>query len=710
VSENPLPQTAPPRSAFTELIANKNALLIPFLAVLFLTIAYVRFTGLIVIMGDTMLLASRAKNLVSAFDLSVTQGFSPAVYPPLYSIVLAFAYLFQDPDSIFNATLAFHVLLTSSQLFPLFLLLSQYGRLSPRPAAALAAALALSPATLPYTSIALTEVLYAPLLLWLAYFLSRIWIAGDSLKYVPAGLLLAAGLLTRSAAAAAILSFALTSLLLLWFQRKDPAPRKASQWGSALAALAFSALYGSWLLYEAVAVSIHNPSFQVDWADKLAILHNSTRIDLHVSWFSNSFFYYLAAPLSLAGPFSFVLFLRRPSLLRRDPLALFFLLSLLSAAASASFLMNDFWGGKDLTWSRYLMPYVIFQTLLAVRYRDHLNRATLFASTLLLAAACLAFRPSSLACHFIDALALAAKNRPLPASDAVINILFFTVPVLAASLWLHSPLGRRLALSLTALFWLATHFAAAGFYRHSGDLNISNYQGIATLAYRIAQEKGSQVFYDPDADVKDPFAAERILYYWPNLDIRPLPPAQLSQLKIPRGSSVLYFSSNPVAGLQPLGQDRNAVRLYEITPQSPSASSAHSLSTIAGPNLPGPEFGDKDGRKVSVRWLGKGADFFIDSPAGAADVNIQLTLGTFGAPRTATLLVNGAPAAPTYRVEGDFWGAPPTIATFRARLNPGRNRCEITAPEPPSALPDGRPVLFLLVGEIAVEPVTNTSK
>lgn len=702
-----------PDSTLGELKTHQRLVTNAALAVAALAMIYVWYTGLIVFMSDSFLLANRAKHLAGEFNLNISHSASPALYPPLYSVFLSVLYLLHNPAAIFRGTLALQVVLTASQVAPLFLLLRQYGRLEPRPAAVLAAVIALSPATLPYTAMTMTEVLFCPLLLWLAYFLYRAWMAGDVLKFGTAGVLLALTLLTRNAATSVAAAFAATAVVQLLLSRGGPDGGKAARGGLTVAAVCCFGVYGLWRGFEFLFVHYENVNPVFDLPYILGIFTSFSRLDLHFNWLANCFFYLLFAPLSAAGAYCLALFLRRPALLRRDPLALFFVLCMVLSAAAASFVMSDFWGGPNLTWNRYMMPFVPFALLIAIRYRQLFNRAMLFTCAVILGLAAVAGRPSALACHFMDALILAGKQSPVPVAGVIADFLFFAIPVAAAWLWLRPGNGPRMAAQLTAVFWLVTHAAAAYAYRHSGDLNISAYDGAAANAFRIAQEKGSRAYYDPAMDLKDSFAAERILYYWPNLEIQPLPPDQLAKLQIPPQSSALYFSSNPVSGLQPLAIDRAAVRLYEILgrPTQPGQTAPRpGLSAIPGPNLPGIEMGDKDGRKVGVRWLGREADFYIDAPEGVAEADVQLTLGTFGAPRTAGLEVNGTPAGQTYMVEGDFWSTPPTSATFRVRLKPGRNVCRVTAPEPPSPLPDGRKVLFLLVGEIAVDPVSAGAK
>ncbi len=669
------------------------------LAVFVVAVVYASFTGLTVFMGDTFLLANRAKHLAAEFNLRISQSPAPLIYPPLYSVVLSIAYLFSEPSTIFNVTLGLHIVLTVSQVLPLFLLLRHYGELPARPAAGLAAALALAPASFPYTVMGMTEVLFCPVILWLSYALCRVWTLRDEARYATAGLLLAVALLTRSAATSFLLAFFLTALFL----PKD----KANRAGIGMATACFAALYGAWYLFELFFIPYTNPKPIFSFAELPGIFTNVSRLALHAAWFANCLLYYLYAPLSLCGIFALILICRKPALLRTDPLALFFLLAMIAAAVVPALVMRDALGGRDLTWNRYIMPCVVFPSLVAIRYRSHFNRATLLASSLLLAAGFVASAPSRLMCHFTDALALAGVYTRPPINDVMINLLFVAVPLACGWLWLRQGLHRA-ALGITAVFWAATHLAAALAYRNSGDLNATHYRGVAAKAYQIAQAKKIPVFYDPTIDLKDALPAAMVLYYWPNLRIGALPPQSLGTVKMPPGGSLLYFTTHPVPGLEPLGVDRGVLLLYEIGAQT--AANGKPLAVVPGPHMPGVEMGTKDNRNVPVRWLPKTAEFYVDAPDGVEEADVRLTLATIGTARTASLTVNGTSTAKTYRVDGDFWNSPPAVATFRVRLKPGRNECKVTTAEPPSKLPDGREVIFLLVGDIAVEPVAKQSK
>ncbi len=116
-----------------------------FAAVLAVILAYVSYTGLIAYMGDSFLLANRAKHLADQFNLNLNNGLVALIYPPLYPILIAFAYRFQDTHLIFRSILIVNALLAASQVFPLSLLLQQYSKISRKNAIWLAAVLVLSP-------------------------------------------------------------------------------------------------------------------------------------------------------------------------------------------------------------------------------------------------------------------------------------------------------------------------------------------------------------------------------------------------------------------------------------------------------------------------------------------------------------------------------------------------------------------------------------
>lgn len=686
--------------------------IIAFGAALAATLLYVSYAGLIVYMGDSFLLANRAKHLADQFNLNLNNGLSPLIYPPLYPILIAFVYRFQDPHLIFRLILLVNALVTASQVFPLHLLLEEYSNLSRKNAVWLATAIALAPASLPYSTMVMTDVLYCPVVLWLSLFMNRAMQRRRAKDFLATGLTLAAAMLTRSAASVALVASGIALGAYFWQHRASWT--EFLKTGIAAGAGGFFALYGCWIVFERFFVKYEGfmPQFVVSSIP--AIFLNAQRFDLHFSWFTNLLFYYLTAPLSLAGAFVFVLFAWRPAILRRDAMAVFFLTCMLIGAAVASFVTDDHWGGRELTWNRYVMPYVVFAVLMAIRYRSFARPFIFSACTAVMAVAVLSSRPAYLGCHFTDALALFGKVRPFQSSDAFTNLLYFALVFAGGWLWLHkSKTSQRIALMLTGCLWLATDVASARYYRNSGDLNITAYNGIAERAYQASRMfPGSQLYYDPEFTRSDPFPGLRVLFFWPNLDIRPLASYQFAQIDPPSNAHVLYFTTLKLDSATPVAEERGHMKLYDVTGSQLRQSRSQSQGTRLGLDIrddfPQAEIGERDHRRYQVRWLPRITEF--EGTLGGETVNatVSLELATNGPPRTAKLIVNGKPALETYRVEGNFWNTASTTARFRVTLNHGPNSFRLTSVEPAGRLSDGREVAFLMIGDVQVVSTEST--
>lgn len=67
-------------------------LIVAFAGVFIAAWVYVSYTGLIVFMGDSFLLANRAKHVADQLNLNLNNQLAPLIYPPLYPIVMAIAY------------------------------------------------------------------------------------------------------------------------------------------------------------------------------------------------------------------------------------------------------------------------------------------------------------------------------------------------------------------------------------------------------------------------------------------------------------------------------------------------------------------------------------------------------------------------------------------------------------------------------------------
>ncbi len=237
---------------------------------------------------------------------------------------------------------------------------------------------------------------------------------------------------------------------------------------------------------------------------------------------------------------------------------------MLVGAAVAAFVTFAPNGGPDLTWNRYVMPYVVFIFLIALRYRRYFNRYFFFLSAIAMAVTVLSFRPSYLLCAFADALVLFGPGRPADSSNALLNVLFLAATVAAAWLWLRkSPFAQRAALLLTGLVWFGTHVAAARLYRNSPNFNVSAYHGIVEKAYQKSRiYPASEVYYDPEFAKDAIFQELRVLFLWPNVNIHPLRRYQFAQLERPSKMHLfyftlqtLYFSSSRMTGLRQPGMN-----------------------------------------------------------------------------------------------------------------------------------------------------------
>lgn len=669
------------------------------------------WSGLVVFMGDSYLLADRAKHLIQAGNLDVNNSLGGLIYPPLYAIVISPAYLSSNPAITFRVILFIQSLLLASQVWPFYKLLVAYCRLTQRPAAWLAGFLALAPATLPYTYMFQTEVLYFPLLLWTTYFLLQASTWARRLDFVAFGLGLGFILLTRSAASTVLVASVLTAGLQLWLNRRNPNVLRAKLSGFAWAGLALVATYGSWKVYERLFVHYQSYAPYFTWEQLKPIFTQREVFDIHFAWLANAAFYYLMSPLSIAGCFVLVLCFRNYKTLLRDPLAPFALAVMAVSAVTVVVVMDTHYGGRDLTWNKYLMPYVSYLSLIALRYRRHLTASNVNICGIILALTFMALRPSQLGCHFEDALYLFVNHsHAYQFPEAFSNGLFALAIFVPACLWsrhgrVSKERARAAAITIATAFWFIADVGPAWFYRHSGDLNVTNYDGAAKKALEFSDSHpDTQAYYDPGFAAKDPFGALKVLFYWPRI-IGPRTPSELSQL--PKSiANVVYFTGQDVANFTPIGQDRGAVNVYLLHSLNPASDfRAARLSLTFGPAVWASEVSTFNGRQYKVRWLQRSTEFQISNSGPEQDAMIQLDLATFGGPHTARLEVNGVGAPETHSVNRVFWEQGPETASYRIHMRSGTNAVQLLSPEPPAVLPGGRQVSFLLVGDIRIVPL-----
>ena len=678
------------------------------------------YVGLVVFMGDSYLLADRAKHLILAGNLQLNEQLAALIYPPLYAILISPAYLVSEPATSFKLILLIHSFLVACQVWPFYRLLTGYSKLSHSSSLWLAAALALAPFTLPYASMMLTEVAYIPFLLWMTVYFLRFQEEGAVMDGVRTGAFLALMLLCRTAASTVVLSVGGAVVLSLWFHRADLAKVRSRLIAAGGLGLAFGIVFGAWKLYEKLFIHYGNVGGYFTQDDIRIIFNEAKRFDHHFSWLTNTIFYYLTAPLSIVGCFFYSLIFRRLKMLLRDPLFPLAILSLLISAVTVVLVMTQGWGGRDLTWNKYLSPYVFFVIIVSLRYRALFNRSQLRTSALVLSLLFLAFKPSALGCHFTDSLVYFTSNsNPLHMPESVANFVYLAVVFIPAWLWL-SPLAkaRYVAISITAAVWAISLFGVARVYHNSGDLNISNYAGAAQQALALAKSNPAiQAYYDPTFAAQDFFGALRILFYWPKL-VSPLPSAELAAVAAKSTAPIIYFSDKDLGGIKPLAEDRGTVRFYSVTnaalnaaaaalalPPAPGAAApAGAIKGVFGANVWGTETAVWQGKNYTVRWLGASTQFTIENPGGAYPAVIQMQLSVATSYHSVTLMANGEPAPEKHLITKVLWGHGPQDVAFRVTLKPGRNIFTILSADPLDKLPGGRDVSVLQIGDIRAVP------
>jgi hypothetical protein len=262
------------------------------------------------------------------------------------------------------------------------------------------------------------------------------------------------------------------------------------------------------------------------------------------------------------------------------------------------------------------------------------------------------------------------------------------------------------------MLWVASLFGTASYYRNSGDLNISRYEGAAKQALALAQgTPNTKVFYDPAFAAKDMFGALRILFYWPTL-VSPLSAGQLAEMTAQSPAPVIYFSTDDLAGVKHLAEDRGAVRLYSVTtgalgaPAPPSkllpAVAGASLKPIYSADVAGAESTTWQGRPYSVRWLRQTTSFVIDNPGGALAATLSMQLGVATTHHSVQLEANGELAGEKPLLTKVLWAHGPQNVSFSINLKSGRNTFKLVSSDKPDVLPGGREVCCLQIGDIVV--------
>jgi len=127
--------------------------------------------GLRAIYGDSWVYTDLAKRIAFNHSLLHRDYVNPAIYPPLYPLLISIAYFFRDQAAIFTGIKIVNILAYSSAFFPMFCLLKHYAGLSRNQSFAGAILLLSNWCSLCYVIHIASEPLYCPLLVWFAWFL-----------------------------------------------------------------------------------------------------------------------------------------------------------------------------------------------------------------------------------------------------------------------------------------------------------------------------------------------------------------------------------------------------------------------------------------------------------------------------------------------------------------------------------------------------------
>lgn len=655
-------------------------------------------TGLIVFMWDSQLLADRAKHLAQQGNLNVSEVFGGLVYPPLYPIAITPAYFTQNPETTFSLLLLIHALLVALQVWPLRWLLAEYAGVGEKGSAWLAVALALAPYTLPYGAMVLTEVLYFPVLLWMICFYLRWQRSGSPRDAVGAGVFLALMMLTRAAALTVAVGVAGAMIHALWRARLDRDELRRRALGMAALLGTMVAITAGWKGFEKAFVSYGAVGAYFDLDDIKRVFSSGKEFDHHMTWLSNAVFYYITAPLSIAGFFFYALLFRRARLLLSDPLAPMALLTMAVSAVVVVLVMPLEMGGRDLTWNKYLAPYVIFPVLVAARYRAWYRGGDAVLAATILSVAVLAFRPASLGCHFADALVLFSANLTrLPLPETLANLLYAGGVLLPAWLWRRGAV--RAAAVFTGIMWVSALAGTVVYYRNSGDFNISRYEGLAkrVLAETRANPR-AEVYFDPKMKT-DFFGAGRILFYWPTI-LQSAPPLQVEERARRASGPVYYFTDKEIGFAAPEARERSTIHLFKLS--SGGAPEKKGLSILLAADVWAQEDAKWDGKDYRVRWLQRDTTFTVYNPGAATNAQVRMRLAVAEKPRAMRLEANGTLLAEMQRIERIMWVNGSHNVTFEVPMKPGPNRFRLTTADPLDMLPGGRAVSALLIGDIEV--------
>ena len=655
--------------------------------------------GLIVFMGDSYLYAERAKNIALHSNFNLDGG--SFIYPPLYSIILSFAYIFGNPEVSHKVILYINIFLYSLIFFPIRNILIQYCNIKDKYSNILSSILSLSPFMLTYVTMMLSEVLYFPVLLWLAFFLIQLYKTREVKYYALVGIFLGLALLVRTASNTLVITLVILTLIDLFFNF-----RQLRNYGILL--FSFTLVFGSWKLYESLFVIY---KLGVGSYISLEILKTNfgskIEIDHHFYWLVNCFKYYFTSPLSAATIIPFCIIVIRPKLFFKDQFIFFSFISSIGAAFSIVILTQSSWGGIHLTWNKYLAPYVIFFVFIALKYRYLLTKKFLKILAIASIFLFLSNAPYDLGCHFPDSLILFMENlaewkvipfvktfytfHP-PALIANLVFIFVIFLPLFAFVFLRDSLRRVIPVIFLSIIYFFAIFASFKYWRNGGDLQIKNYQeGIGKYLYqKYKGNKNILVYIDPVLE-KYFFQFHRIRFYVPfKISI-----SSISNIPLLHNKDIFYITDKRISNELALSSEGPEFFLYNLKEFMNNNAIQYSFSSGFGG---GEDFEDQ-GRKVKVRWLEHRSSLQVESIEPGKEIELKMKLLSYPAPRRLEIRINGERFVESEMIRNVLPKDPFQNVSFKIKLLKGKNILELITDSEPAQLSDGRKVTFLLLDD-----------
>lgn len=537
----------------------RRAAIIGQLVTLAASLTYTLYVGPVVFFWDSHTFADRAKH-VAYFGTLDLNNHPTSVAPPLYSICIAPAYLFEDPGITQRAILILNALLHSLSFLPLLGLFRRYSHLSAAHAASWATLVALAPHALTYAPFVLSEAAFFPLTYLVFFLFARFDARPNFRRALLIGATLGMAILCRDAGQGMLLAAAAVAIIHIAaaFWRRQALAR-ALQYG--IVGGAAAALSRSWNWYQQNHVHLNTGSGDL-WAPLHAMMNSPSELLLHARWLWNCSVYLMLAPLSVVALLVIAILLTRPRILWRDRVVAWLLLSMFISAAVAIMVMNSSWGGPTLTWNRYVVPLVGLWFPIALRYRRLIGRVEYALALGMLTGLGLLGSPANLACHFPDALTPFLAYLHPDSAAWKLNAAF--VGLLAVGglpfLFMKRRAGALLAIICIGLPMTYFNREAARGWRKNVH-NLAQYHGVAgEIVAQLRRAPDTTVSFDLDAAgaPENLFPLARILY------LTPRSAAPHERLAMYRAAAVaeaptIYITSAPLCDARVLGVDNGLI-------------------------------------------------------------------------------------------------------------------------------------------------------